>query len=251
MRKSRVIIVTILALVMLAVSISGCTQGTATPTPAESTQQSSSTPKNNDKSASDSTTAVAPNQFPISDEKITLTIMALRADNQPDWNDIYVWQEYEEMTNIHIDWIQVRSSDRSEKVTAALASGDMPDAFMRCKISAIDQKLYGDQTIANQKKKIQNNRNNELLDKIIEFITENLCDNTLSLDRIAEGCGISSSYLSRFFKANMECTTMQYVESLRMDMVKDKLINTNNSLKNILAETGYIDQSGFIRRFKN
>ncbi len=145
MRKSRVIIVTILALVMLAVSISGCTQGTATPTPAESTQQSSSTPKNNDKSASDSTTAVAPNQFPISDEKITLTIMALRADNQPDWNDIYVWQEYEEMTNIHIDWIQVRSSDRSEKVTAALASGDMPDAFMRCKISAIDQKLYGDQ----------------------------------------------------------------------------------------------------------
>ncbi len=105
-------------------------------------------------------------------------------------------------------------------------------------------------TIANQKKKIQNNRNNELLDKIIEFITENLCDNTLSLDRIAEGCGISSSYLSRFFKANMECTTMQYVESLRMDMVKDKLINTNNSLKNILAETGYIDQSGFIRRFK-
>ncbi|HEY8420941.1 MAG TPA: AraC family transcriptional regulator [Thermoclostridium sp.] len=104
--------------------------------------------------------------------------------------------------------------------------------------------------IANQRKETQSSKNNELLDAIKNYIMEHLCDSMLSLDSIAEGCGISSSYLSRFFKANMGCTTMQYVESLRMDMVKDKLRNTDDPLKKILTETGYVDQSGFIRRFK-
>ncbi len=83
--------------------------------------------------------------FPISDEKITLDIMVLKGDQQPDWDDIYVWQKYEEMTNIHINWIQVSSAEKSEKLSTALASGDMPDLFLRFKISPSDQLLYGEQ----------------------------------------------------------------------------------------------------------
>ncbi len=93
----------------------------------------------------DSADAAKDGMFPISDEKITLDIMVVKGDQQPDWNDIYVWKKYEEMTNIHINWIQISGSERSEKVSTALASGDMPDVFLRCKVSSSDQLLYGEQ----------------------------------------------------------------------------------------------------------
>jgi len=84
-------------------------------------------------------------QFPISDEKITLNIMVRVNNVQPDWNDMYVWKKYEEMTNIHINWIQVTSVERTEKVQTAIAGGDMPDVFLRCSITPTDQLLYGEQ----------------------------------------------------------------------------------------------------------
>ncbi|NLP34285.1 MAG: extracellular solute-binding protein [Clostridiales bacterium] len=84
-------------------------------------------------------------KFPISEEKITLDIIVTRGSQQPSWNDIYVWKKYEEMTNIYINWIEVSSSERSEKISTALASGDMPDVFLRCKVSASDLLLYGEQ----------------------------------------------------------------------------------------------------------
>ncbi len=84
-------------------------------------------------------------RFPISEEKITLDVMVLKGDQQPNWEDIYVWEKYEEMTNIHINWIQVSGSERAEKISTALASGDMPDLFLRCKISSSDLLLYGEQ----------------------------------------------------------------------------------------------------------
>lgn len=94
------------------------------------------------------------------------------------------------------------------------------------------------------------NRNQELVNKIIEVITDNLFDSMMSLETISEKCGISPSYLSRVFKAQMGSTPMAYVENLRMSKVKEKLCNTNETLKQILIDTGYIDQSNFIRKFK-
>ncbi len=94
------------------------------------------------------------------------------------------------------------------------------------------------------------NKGSELINMMIKVISENLCDSMMSLESIADKCGISPSYLSRFFKAKMGDTPMYYVENLRMSLVKEKLCNTEESLKQILIETGYIDQSNFIRKFK-
>jgi AraC-like DNA-binding protein/flagellar basal body-associated protein FliL len=94
------------------------------------------------------------------------------------------------------------------------------------------------------------NKNTELINTIIQVMTENLFDSMMSLESISEKCGISPSYLSRVFKAKMGSTPMYYVENLRMSKVKEKLCNTNESLKQILIDTGYIDQSNFIRKFK-
>ncbi len=96
----------------------------------------------------------------------------------------------------------------------------------------------------------KSNQNKDLINTIISTITNNLCDSMMSLESIADQCGISPSYLSRYFKAQTGQTPMNYVETLRMTLVKEKLCKTDESLKQILIETGYIDQSNFIRKFK-
>ncbi len=90
----------------------------------------------------------------------------------------------------------------------------------------------------------------ELLNKIRAVIAEKLCDSMLSLDVLADECGVSPSYLSRYFKQRMDCTPMAYVENARMEIAKDLLKSTDLSLDEILERAGYIDKSNFIRKFK-
>lgn len=106
-------------------------------------------------------------------------------------------------------------------------------------------------TITQQRKEAKvSNRNTDLVNTIKQAIEENLCDSMMSLESLSDICGISPSYLSRCFKSQMECTPMNYVDTLRMNLVKEKLRTTDLSLKQILPETGFVDQSNFIRKFK-
>lgn len=104
--------------------------------------------------------------------------------------------------------------------------------------------------IANEELERGAKQSDELMEKIKGVILEHLYDSSLSLDKLASFCGISSSYLSRVFGSNMECTPMKYVDNLRMELVKKDLCTTDKSLKQILEEKGYIDTSNFIRKFK-
>ena len=67
---------------------------------------------------------------------------------------------------------------------------------------------------------------------------------------IANECNITTSYLVRFFKSETGYTPMQYVDMRRMEIAKNLLINSNLNLKQIVEQSGYIDESNFIRKFK-
>lgn len=81
--------------------------------------------------------------FPIVDEKITLTAMVNQTAVQPDWNEIMIWDHYEEMTNVHIQWDSVPSTSVAERRNLALATNDLPDLFYRTGISEADIAKYG------------------------------------------------------------------------------------------------------------
>lgn len=104
--------------------------------------------------------------------------------------------------------------------------------------------------IARKQKEEKHTQQSELLDKIKAVIDTHICDSMLSLECIAGYCGISASYLSRYFKQQMKCTPMSYVENMRMELVKHRLRESDLALKTIIEEVGYIDQSNFIRKFK-
>jgi len=81
--------------------------------------------------ASETTPAEAddPYAFPLKD-KLTLTIMA---GKQPatvaDYNDLDMFKQLEEKTNVHIDWKMIDFTARSEQYNLMLASGNYPDAI--------------------------------------------------------------------------------------------------------------------------
>jgi len=83
--------------------------------------------------------------FPIVNTPITLTAMVSQNEAQPQWSEILVWQEYEKMSGITIDWDCILSSSISEKRGLALASDQLPDMFYRSSMSETEMLKYGQQ----------------------------------------------------------------------------------------------------------
>lgn len=83
--------------------------------------------------------------FPIVEEPITLKIMARYRQGMADFKDMLSWQEYEKLSNIKVEWIMVERQAYQEKRNLALATGDLPDAFIKCGFSAPDLLKYGQQ----------------------------------------------------------------------------------------------------------
>ncbi|KRG12119.1 hypothetical protein ACA30_20425 [Virgibacillus soli] len=84
--------------------------------------------------------------MPIVDEPITLKMFAGMGNNTlKNWDDILVWNTYEEMTNIHIEWEQIEAEAIEEKRNLALASGSLPDAFYAANMPTLDIFKYGQQ----------------------------------------------------------------------------------------------------------
>src|SRR5690625_1932986 len=82
--------------------------------------------------------------FPIVDEPIELNFFAGVGTVDNDWNDILLLNEYEQMTNIKIEWEQVSADAREEKRNIALVTDDLPDVFYGTYIPDIDLLKYGE-----------------------------------------------------------------------------------------------------------
>ncbi len=85
--------------------------------------------------------------FPIVDEELELTFFANKpAQNEGnDWNDILIWNEYRDLTNIDVNWNLVSPDALEENRNLALGSGDLPDAFFLAQLTNTDLLRYGSQ----------------------------------------------------------------------------------------------------------
>ncbi|MBP5153067.1 MAG: helix-turn-helix transcriptional regulator, partial [Lachnospiraceae bacterium] len=140
--------------------------------------------------------------------------------------------------------------ERLDKVFSLLSSGrgNIDEIYGLIRDIAVDITTAREEK--SRRDREERSQAHELLIKIKKVIDERLCDSMLSLDVLAEECGVSPSYLSRYFKQRMDCTPMAYVENARMDIAKNYLVTTELSLDEILEKSGYIDKSNFIRKFK-
>ena len=84
-----------------------------------------------------------PCAFPLVKEDTDLNVLCCTY-NGMDASDILVWQKYEEMTGVTINWSSVKKSTRDEAVYTALANKTATDLILRCKISANLLTQYGE-----------------------------------------------------------------------------------------------------------
>lgn len=83
--------------------------------------------------------------MPIAKENLTMTAFAGKFYASADWNKLMLWQEYEKMSNIHVEWETVQVDSLKEKRNIKLAGGDYPEMFFASALPKTDLIKYGSQ----------------------------------------------------------------------------------------------------------
>jgi putative aldouronate transport system substrate-binding protein len=107
---------------------------------------SGTTNKENEPSAQPSAQSeggVSENGFPIVPEKISLKMFTRIAPVNGPFKDMPVFQDYEKMSNIHVDFIEAATDGFAEKKNLLFASNELPDAIYRSGLSPLEAIRYG------------------------------------------------------------------------------------------------------------
>ncbi len=86
--------------------------------------------------------------------------------------------------------------------------------------------------------------------EIITYIEKNYTDNNLTVSQIADVFDVNISYLSRFFKKNMNENLLQYITKYRIKKAKNLLIHTDYNLNEVAQKVGLLNNVALIRSFK-
>ncbi len=112
----------ILALLLAGSIIAGTMVGCST--------DGAETPTQSDAPIEQAASATEPGTFPISNEKISITIMSpISPLHSAPFGELQIFKDYEEMTNMHVEWDLVSSEAYIERYKLVLASNELPDAF--------------------------------------------------------------------------------------------------------------------------
>ncbi len=85
--------------------------------------------------------------------------------------------------------------------------------------------------------------------RILSCINDNI-HSSLTLQSVAEECGISAQYLSTYFKKEMGINFKTYVDTLKISIAKKQLEQTDMSIQEIALGLGFSESKNFIRVFK-
>lgn len=128
------LIALLLAVLMVMTMFAGCAQDDATPTTAA--PAGNDTPANTDEPAG--------NDEPATPEVKEFTLACSSNDYRPAMEDCWIWEKYEEMTGVHINWVEIPSSAVSERKNLMMLSDtEKPDAFWCITFGAADLLKYG------------------------------------------------------------------------------------------------------------
>lgn len=88
------------------------------------------------------------------------------------------------------------------------------------------------------------------VDTAIDYISNHFIHCTLTVDDIAQHCGIDRSYLSRLFRNQLGVSTQAFLIQYRMSVACQLLSNPKLPIKTIATSVGYLNQLHFSRAFK-
>lgn len=94
------------------------------------------------------------------------------------------------------------------------------------------------------------NNSEQTIDVVIKFVNNNI-NRSLSLQAISDKVNLAPTYISAEFKKRFHINITEYITNLRIKNACNKLLTTNNSIREISEEFGFVRTSYFSRVFKN
>jgi len=94
------------------------------------------------------------------------------------------------------------------------------------------------------------NRQDDLPGRIKKIIDERYADLNLSLEMLADELGMSAAYIGRVFKQHTFQTILGYIQEVRMNKVRELLVQTDDSLGDIAERAGFANNPYFFKAFK-
>lgn len=106
---------------------------------------SSDTPskENEGKTPADETKGVATAGFPIVKEPLKLKMFTRIAPTNGPFKDMPVFQDYEKMSNVQVEFIEAPTDGFNEKKNLLFASNELPDAMYRSGLTQLEAIRYG------------------------------------------------------------------------------------------------------------
>ena len=91
---------------------------------------------------------------------------------------------------------------------------------------------------------------NSVAMRVREYVDEEYCSNTISLESVAASVHKTAAYISRVFKNELGCNFSDYLTEKRMRRAAELLKEPDGKVYLIAEQCGYADTSNFIRVFK-
>lgn len=93
--------------------------------------------------AASSDSTVKASGFPIVEKPIKLKMFTRIAPTNGPFKDMPVFQDYEKMSNVHVDFTEAPTDGFQEKKNLLFASNELPDALYRSNLSQLEATRYG------------------------------------------------------------------------------------------------------------
>lgn len=89
----------------------------------------------------------------------------------------------------------------------------------------------------------------ERMQSILQYVDEHYMMQGMSLTMVADKFGMTSSYLSKLFKAAAEKNFIDYITEKRLHLAAELLIESDALVSEIVEKVGYTDVANFTRKF--
>jgi AraC-like DNA-binding protein len=101
-------------------------------------------------------------------------------------------------------------------------------------------------------KKFDNKKSDKYLDRlalVINYVKKHYSEN-ITLESAASELYLNPEYFSRFFKKYMGTTFLKYLNTVRLEQAYIDIVNTDNTITQIMEKNGFSNDKMFIKLFK-
>ncbi|CAH1192729.1 HTH-type transcriptional activator RhaR [Paenibacillus allorhizoplanae] len=93
-------------------------------------------------------------------------------------------------------------------------------------------------------------KNSKTVAAMVEYMKENYLDYNLSVDQMSQFVGLSTNYMRRLFKEEMNHSVSEYLTALRLEKAKELLVKTDDPARKIGENVGFENTNYFYVLFK-